>query len=79
MDDARDRRTISNRPNFYTVGEAARMLRVSPMTVYRAIADSQFPAVRLRSRLIIPASFVDEMVSAALESKATVSPADWAV
>ncbi len=32
---------------FYTVGEVARQLRVSNMTVYRLIKSAQLPAVRV--------------------------------
>ncbi|MGH3570815.1 MAG: helix-turn-helix domain-containing protein, partial [Pseudonocardiaceae bacterium] len=31
-------------PAFYTVPEAARVLRVTPATIYRAIRDDAFPA-----------------------------------
>ena len=40
---------------FYSVAEVARMLGMSTMTVYRAIAEGGFPAVKIRGRLIIPA------------------------
>jgi hypothetical protein len=33
-------------PAFYTVREAARILRVDPATLYRAIRDDAFPADR---------------------------------
>jgi excisionase family DNA binding protein len=61
---------------FYTVAEAARILRVSPMTLYRSIAESEFPALRIRNRLIIPAAFVDDMAAAAVKSRSTVTPAN---
>ncbi|MCA1709975.1 MAG: helix-turn-helix domain-containing protein, partial [Actinobacteria bacterium] len=41
-------------PAFYTVPEAARILRVTPATIYRAIRDDAFPAVRIRTRYVIP-------------------------
>ena len=46
---------------FYSVREAARILGVSAMTVYRSIADGDLPAVRIRNRLIIPASAIDNI------------------
>jgi len=58
----------SNTPvesRFYSVRDVARMLGVSAMTVYRSIADGEVPAVRIRNRLIIPASAIDDMVRAA--------------
>ena len=48
-------------PAFYTVPEAARILRVTPATLYRAIRDDAFPAVRIRTRYVIPASAVDRL------------------
>jgi WhiB family redox-sensing transcriptional regulator len=47
------------RPTFYTVAEAARLLRVDPATIYRAIREDAFPAVRVRSRYVIPVAAVD--------------------
>ncbi len=70
-------RTPREGPRFYTVAEAARILRVSPMTLYRAIGDGEFPALRVRTRLIVPAKIVDDMAAAAIEAHSTVRPADW--
>jgi excisionase family DNA binding protein len=50
---------------FYSVAEVAQMLGTSTMTVYRAIKDGDFPAVRIRGRLIVPAKAVEAMVDAA--------------
>jgi excisionase family DNA binding protein len=52
-------------PAFYTVPEAARILRVTPATLYRAIRDDAFPAVRIRTRYVIPASAVDRLAAEA--------------
>lgn len=64
-------------PRFYNVAEAARMLRMSAMTLYRAIEANQFPAVRIRGRLIIPAKAIDEMVDAAFERYGAVDAAEF--
>lgn len=48
-------------PRFYSVPEAARILRVSEMTLYRSIAENGFPTVRVRSRLTVPARAIDGM------------------
>jgi excisionase family DNA binding protein len=49
-------------PRFHSVAEAARILGVSEMTVYRAIRIGQFPAVQLMGRLIIPKRVIDEII-----------------
>ena len=53
---------------FLTVREAAEILRVDPATIYRAIRDNSFPAVRIRHRYVIPAVAIERLVGAALES-----------
>ena len=62
-------------PAFYTVPEAARILRVTPATLYRAIRDDAFPAVRIRTRYVIPASAVDRLAAEAAESGGCVDVA----
>jgi excisionase family DNA binding protein len=56
-----------DRPAFYTVPEAARILRVNRATVYRAIQENAFPAVRIRTRFVVPAQAVDELARRAAE------------
>lgn len=60
-------------PAFYTVREAAELLRVGASTLYRIIREGDFPAVRLRSRYVIPAAALEEMLA---EAKATGSVVD---
>lgn len=62
---------------FYSVSETARMFGMSAMTLYRAIEDGDFPAVRIRGRLIVPAKAIDDMVAAAIGSGRPVDAADW--
>jgi len=62
-------------PTFYTVPEAARILRVDPATVYRAIRAGQFPAVRVRTRYIVPARAVDRIAAVAAASGSCVDVA----
>ncbi len=64
---------------FYSVAEVARMFGMSSMTVYRAIADGEFPAVKIRGRLIVPAKSLDAMVEAATSTQAAVDSADYVV
>lgn len=65
-------------PAFYTVPEAARVLRVTPATIYRAIRDDAFPAVRIRTRYVIPAAAVDRLAAEAAESGGCVDIAQIA-
>ena len=64
-------------PTFYSVPDAAKLIGTSPVTLYRAIRDGEFPALRVRGRLIIPARVLDEMVSAAVSQQAVVDVAAW--
>ncbi len=66
-------------PKFYSVAQVAAMLGMSPMTVYRAIAERQFPAVRIRGRLIVPAKAVDAMADIATAEQTVVDAAGWVV
>jgi excisionase family DNA binding protein len=65
-------------PTFYSVATTARILGMSEMTLYRAIHDGQFPAIRIRGRLIVPARVIDAMTSAALEGHHLVDAEQWA-
>jgi excisionase family DNA binding protein len=62
-------------PAFYTVREAAQILRVDPATVYRAIRDDAFPAVRVRTRYVVPAAALHRLVREAAESGGCVDVA----
>ncbi|MFC9250075.1 helix-turn-helix domain-containing protein [Amycolatopsis thailandensis] len=65
------------KPRFYSVTEAARILRMSPMTLYRAIDSGSFPAVRVRGRLVIPARAIEKMEQAALFREEAVDAAEF--
>lgn len=65
-------------PLFYTVAEAARIMRVDPATVYRAIRENAFPAVRLRTRYVVPARAVEELAEQAAASGEVVDVARMA-
>ena len=68
---------VAHRPMFYSVAQAARLFGMSPMTLYRAIAAGEFPAVRIRGRLIVPARAVDAMAEAAVAEQTVVDAAAW--
>lgn len=62
-------------PAFYTVAETAKLLRVDPATLYRAIRDGAFPAIRVRSRYVVPATAVRDMAERARETHSCVDVA----
>lgn len=65
----------TDRAKFYTVAEAAKLLRVDTATIYRAIRENAFPAIRIRSRYVVPAAAVEEMAAQATETGACVDVA----
>jgi excisionase family DNA binding protein len=68
----------SERPRvFYSVAEVADLFGMSDMTLYRAINEGQFPAVRVRGRLFVPAKAIESMVESAVGSGALVDAAAW--
>ena len=64
-------------PRFYSVSEAADVLGMSAMTLYRAINAGEFPAVRIRGRLIVPAKALDAMADLAVAERTVVDAAGW--
>lgn len=52
----------SKAPTFYDVAEVAVMLKMSRMTVYRAINSGELRAVRIRGRLLVPAAVIENLV-----------------
>lgn len=65
-------------PAFYTVTETAQILRVGVSTLYRAIREGAFPAVRLRSRYVVPAIALDKLLAEVAETGGLVDPARMA-
>lgn len=64
-------------PRFYSVAQAACMLGMSAMTLYRAISAGEFPAVRIRGRLIVPAKAIEAMADIAVADQTVVDAAGW--
>jgi excisionase family DNA binding protein len=60
---------------FYTVAETARLLRVDAATIYRAIREDAFPAIKVRSRYIVPAVAVEQLATQAAETGCVVDVA----
>jgi len=68
---------VQQPPAFYSVAATARMFGMSQMTLYRAIHAGQFPAVRIRGRLIVPAKAIEAMIEAAVASGELVDAQAW--
>lgn len=66
---------LTHTPTFYTVREAATVLRCDPATLYRAIRADAFPAVRIRSRYVVPAQVLTQMIQDAIDTGACVDVA----
>lgn len=73
-----DTTTSTKEPLFYTVAEAARVLRVDPATLYRAIREDAFPAVKIRTRYIVPATVITKLASDAAETGGVIDVAKMA-
>ncbi|MCO7192034.1 helix-turn-helix domain-containing protein [Pseudonocardia sp. McavD-2-B] len=60
------------------MAQVAALLGMSPMTVYRAIAAGEFPAVRIRGRLIVPAKAIEAIADLAVAEQTVVDASGWA-
>lgn len=78
QDNSSTERPASGRATFYTVAETAELLRVNAMTIYRAIREDGFPAIRVRSRYVIPAAAVERLAAQATETGSCVDVAAMA-
>ena len=56
------RRMSQSKLEFYTVPEVAKRLRVSPMTVYRAVHNGELQAARIGRSIRIPRAAIDAAV-----------------
>jgi excisionase family DNA binding protein len=65
----------AERASFYTVAETAALLRVDTATIYRAIREDAFPAIRVRSRYVIPAAAVEQLAARATQTGSCVDVA----
>ncbi|MGH3981119.1 MAG: helix-turn-helix domain-containing protein [Pseudonocardiaceae bacterium] len=72
------RAPTSTGPRFLSIAAVARVLAVSEVTLYRAIRSGEFPAVKVRGRYVIPASALDALEHAAVDTGRLVDAALWA-
>ena len=67
-------------PRFLSVKQAAELMGVADVTLYRAIWAGEFPAVKIRGRYVIPTRAIDALEQAALaapEALLEESAAAW--
>jgi excisionase family DNA binding protein len=76
---SRDGAASAPSPLFYSVPEAATLVRTSAVTLYRAIREGEFPAMRIRGRLVVPARAIEAMIDAAIDEHTVVDTAGWSV
>jgi excisionase family DNA binding protein len=67
--------SIGHAPSFYTVREAAKIMRCNVSTLYRAIREDAFPAVKVRTRYVVPAQAINELIERAGASDGCVDVA----
>lgn len=68
-----------DQPPFFRLREAARLLTTCEATLRRVVDSGCFPALRMRSRVVVPAKAIDAMERAALETWSVVDTADWRI
>jgi excisionase family DNA binding protein len=56
---------------FYTVRQTADTLNVSYQTVFRKITEKEIPSIRLGRKILVPVSFIDNLVTQALAEVST--------
>jgi predicted DNA-binding transcriptional regulator AlpA len=70
-------RSTTTTPRFRSVPDTAEILGMSEVTLYRAIREGQFPAIKVRGRYVVPSRVLDDMESAALAAGAVVDAAEY--
>lgn len=64
---------------FYSVAEVAEISGISSVTLYRAINAGEFPAVRIRGRVIVPARVLDALIDGAVDAGSVVDASSFVV
>lgn len=62
---------------FPTTGETATLLGLSEATLYRAIRDGEFPAIKIRGRYVIPSKAIDQLEEMALTDRRVVDAGEY--
>jgi excisionase family DNA binding protein len=70
----REKEKLMDMPKFFTIGEAASILRVSRVTIHRKLSKGEIPAARLGKRVLIPAVWFQGLVDQTLSETADELP-----
>ena len=62
---------------FHSVAETAELCGLGVMSVYRAIKDGRFPAVKVGNRLLVPDAALHQMAQDAIAANGIVDAADY--
>jgi len=65
------------RPQFLTAVEAAKVFRVSDDLMYDLIRAGEFPAIKLRSRYVVPLRALQQLEADAMSAGSVVDVAEW--
>ncbi|MDR1445498.1 MAG: excisionase family DNA-binding protein [Treponema sp.] len=63
-------------PQFYSVSQTAKALGVSSLTVYRRTSSGEIPSTHMGRKVLIPAAFIEKLVSQAMSGTQRVTPAE---
>lgn len=66
-------------PRFYSVAQVSEMTGISTVMLYRAIRAGEFPGVKLRGRVIVPAEAMKALAERAMAEQTVVDATSWAV
>ena len=59
--------SFDSKKQFYTISEAKNILRISRTTLYRRLCSGEIPSVKIGGRVLIPASFFNQLTQLSLQ------------
>jgi excisionase family DNA binding protein len=69
-----EKEQVMDMPQFFTIDEAALILRVSRMTIHRKLSSGEIPAARLGKRVLIPTAWFQGLIMKAVPETADNPP-----
>jgi excisionase family DNA binding protein len=64
-------------PVFMKVDEVAELLRIDAVTIYRAIRQQEFPAVKIRGRYVVPGRAIEMLIDDVIATGRCADIAVW--